>query len=87
MGAFIERARRLPGEKADADTGWVYPIPDETCVHGHDDDDGHIVECFRAGPSPRETFADGYVVNAILDAAIARCRAAAGSRSSRSRCG
>jgi hypothetical protein len=28
-----------------------------------------VVEAFRAGREPRETFRDGYVVNAILSAA------------------
>lgn len=28
----------------------------------------HFVECVRDGKGPRETFEDGYIVNAILDA-------------------
>jgi predicted dehydrogenase len=28
----------------------------------------HFVECFASGQTPRETFADGYVVNCVLDA-------------------
>jgi predicted dehydrogenase len=29
----------------------------------------HVIEAFRAGTPPRETFEDGVLVNAILDAA------------------
>jgi predicted dehydrogenase len=69
MRAFIERPAGYIGEKADADTGWVFPVPDETHVHGHDAMMQHVVEAFRSGTAPRETFEDGLIVNAILDAA------------------
>jgi predicted dehydrogenase len=69
LRAFIERPAGYIGEKADADTGWVFPVPDETHVHGHDAMMQHVVECFRTGTTPRETFRDGYVINAVMDAA------------------
>jgi predicted dehydrogenase len=69
MRAFIEQPAGYLAEKADADTGWVFPVPDETYVHGHDAMMGHMVESFRAGVAPWETFEDGLVVNQILDAA------------------
>ena len=69
LRAFIERPAGYIGEKADADTGWVFPVPDETHVHGHDAMMQHVIEAFRAGTPPRETFEDGAIVNAILDAA------------------
>jgi predicted dehydrogenase len=69
LRAFIERPAGYIGEKADADTGWVFPVPDETHVHGHDAMMQHVVESFRTGTEPRETFADGYAVNAVIDAA------------------
>lgn len=69
MRAFIERPAGYIGEKADAETGWVFPVPDETHVHGHDAMMQHVIEAFRAGTPARETFRDGYIVNAILDAA------------------
>lgn len=72
--AFIERAAGYLAEKADADTGWVFPIPDEVRVHGHDLMMADVVEAFRAGRSPQETFADGIAVNAILDAAYRSLR-------------
>ena len=55
-------------EKADAETGWVYPIPDEARVYGYTQEMRHFVDCFRDGTEPRETFVDGYIVNCALDA-------------------
>ncbi len=69
LRAFIERPAGYIGEKVDADTGWVFPVPDETHAHGHDAMMQHVVESFRGGTPPRETFRDGYVVNTIIDAA------------------
>jgi predicted dehydrogenase len=69
LRAFIERPAGYLGEKTDADTGWVFPVPDETHVHGHDAMMQDVIEAFRLGIAPRETFRDGYVVNMILDAA------------------
>jgi len=69
LRAFIERPAGYLGEKVDADTGWVYPVPNETYVHGHDAMMAEVVGAFREGRPPRETFADGLVVNQILDAA------------------
>jgi predicted dehydrogenase len=74
LRAFIERPAGYIGEKADADTGWIYPVPDETHVHGHDAMMQDVVEAFRAGTAPRETFRDGYIVNGILDAAYRSMR-------------
>jgi predicted dehydrogenase len=65
---FISNPAGYLMEKADADTGWVYPIPDEARVYGYMEEMRHFVECFRNGGEPRETFVDGYVVNAALDA-------------------
>jgi predicted dehydrogenase len=67
--AFIEVPAGYLVEKADADTGWVFPIQDEARVYGYHEEMRHFVECFVNGTQPRETFVDGYVVNCILDAA------------------
>ena len=72
--AFIERPAGYLGEKADAETGWVFPIPDEVRVHGHDAMMSDVIEAFRSGRPPRETFRDGYVVNGVLDAAYRSMR-------------
>ena len=69
--AFIEESAGYLMEKADAQTGWVFPIPDEARVYGYQEEMRHFVECFAGGATPRETFVDGYVVNCILDAAYA----------------
>jgi predicted dehydrogenase len=67
--AFIEESAGYLMEKADAETGWVFPIPDEARVYGYQEEMRHFVECFARGATPRETFVDGYIVNCILDAA------------------
>ena len=72
--AFIERPAGYLGEKADAETGWVFPVPDEVRVHGHDLMMADVIEAFRGGRAPSETFRDGYVVNAALDAAYRSMR-------------
>jgi predicted dehydrogenase len=69
LRAFIERPAGYLGEKVDADTGWVYPVPNETYAHGHDAMMADVVGAFRDGRPPQETFRDGLVVNEILDAA------------------
>jgi len=69
LRAFIERPAGYLGEKVDADTGWVYPVPNETYAHGHDAMMADVVSAFREGRQPQETFEDGLVVNSILDAA------------------
>ena len=77
LRAFIERPAGYLGEKADADTGWVFPVPDEPYAHGHDAMMRHVVESFRDGVTPRETFRDGFVVNTIIDAAYRSMRSGA----------
>jgi predicted dehydrogenase len=67
--AFIQESAGYLMEKADAETGWVFPIPDEARVYGYQEEMRHFVECFARGATPRETFVDGYIVNCILDAA------------------
>ena len=74
LRAFIGQPAGYIGEKADAETGWVFPVPDETYAHGHDAMMRHMVEAFCAGSEPRETFRDGYVVNSVLDAAYRSMR-------------
>jgi predicted dehydrogenase len=69
LRAFIEQPAGYLAEKADAQTGWVFPVPNETYAHGHDEMMAHMVEAYRAGVAPRETFHDGLAVNAVIDAA------------------
>jgi predicted dehydrogenase len=67
--AFIEESAGYLMEKADAATGWVFPIPDEARVYGYQEEMRHFVECYASGKQPREDFVDGYIVNSVLDAA------------------
>jgi predicted dehydrogenase len=66
--AFTRRGGGYLLEKADADSGWIFPVPDEARVYGYQAEMRHFVECVAAGQSPRETYADGLAVNRILDA-------------------
>lgn len=67
--AFLETPTGYVAEKTDADTGWVFPVAGEAHVHGYDAQFRHFVDAFRSGTTPTETFEDGYVVNAVVDAA------------------
>jgi predicted dehydrogenase len=55
-------------EKAETEKGWITPLPEEAFTYGYQAEMKHFVECVRDGKEPRETFEDGYIVNAILDA-------------------
>ena len=74
LKAFVERPAGYVVEKADAETGWVFPVPDEVRVHGHDLMMADVIDAFVTGRPPRETFRDGYVVNGVLDAAYRSMR-------------
>ena len=74
LKAFVERPAGYVVEKADAETGWVFPVPDEVRVHGHDLMMADVIDAFRSGRAPKETFLDGYIVNAVLDAAYRSLR-------------
>jgi len=56
-------------EKSDSDRGWIFPALDEARMYGYFGAMKHFVECFNSGIEPRETFADGYEVNRIMDSA------------------
>jgi predicted dehydrogenase len=69
MHAFTLKGSGYVVEKAEAETGWVFPCVDEARVYGYHEEMRHFVECVAEGKMPRETFEDGYVVNVILDTA------------------
>jgi predicted dehydrogenase len=54
-------------EKADVQAGWANLVTEE--VYGYHGAMRHFIECAAAGTMPHETFGDGYVVNAVIDAA------------------
>jgi predicted dehydrogenase len=55
-------------EKAETESGWLFPVGDEPSALGYDDMFADMLDAFEAKRAPVETFYDGYVVNAIMDA-------------------
>jgi hypothetical protein len=56
-------------EKAESQTGWLFPVGDEVGGLGYRDMFTDMLNALDHKAQPRETFYDGYVVNAIMDAA------------------
>ena len=55
-------------EKAETSAGWLFPVGDEASELGYTDMFSDMFGAMEAGRAPRETFYDGYVVNAVMDA-------------------
>lgn len=55
-------------EKAEGETGWLFPVGDEINELGYAHMFTDMLDALDAGRAPTETFYDGYVVNAIMDA-------------------
>lgn len=55
-------------EKAESERGWLFPVGDEVAELGYIDMFADMFDAIDAGRPPQETFYDGYVVNAIMDA-------------------
>jgi predicted dehydrogenase len=55
-------------EKAESESGWLFPVGDEAKELGYVDMFTDMFEAMEAGEEPKEDFYDGYVVNAIVDA-------------------
>ena len=64
-------------EKTESSAGWLFPVGDEVSELGYTDMFNDMFEAIDAGRAPMETFYDGYVVNAVMDA----CYRSAKSRS------
>lgn len=56
-------------EKAESNTGWLFPVGDELNELGYNHMFMDMFRSMEEKKDPKETFYDGYVVNAILDAA------------------
>ncbi len=56
-------------EKAESETGWLFPVGDEVGRLGYVEMFTDVLDALDTGNQPMETFYDGYVVNAIMDAA------------------
>ncbi len=61
-------------EKAESSAGWLFPVGDEVSELGYQDMFEDMFDALDAGRAPRETFYDGYVVNAVMDAAYRSAR-------------
>jgi predicted dehydrogenase len=56
-------------EKAEGDTGWLFPVGDEVGSLGYVEMFMDMFNSMDQGKAPMETFYDGYIVNTIIDAA------------------
>ena len=63
-------------EKAESASGWLFPVGDELSELGYVDMFTDMFNAMDEGRAPVETFYDGYVVNAVMDA----CYRSAASR-------
>ena len=61
-------------EKAEQDTGWLFPVGDEAGELGYTDMFNDMFAAMDEDRAPRETFWDGYVVNAVTDACYASAK-------------
>ena len=55
-------------EKAETEAGWLFPVGDEVAELGYVDMFTDMFDAMDEGRDPEETFYDGYVVNAVIDA-------------------
>ncbi len=55
-------------EKAEGETGWLFPVGDEVHELGYVDMFTDMLNALDNNAEPMETFYDGYIVNAIMDA-------------------
>lgn len=55
-------------EKAESNTGWLFPVGDELNELGYNHMFTDMFDAIDNKKQPAETFYDGYIVNAILDA-------------------
>ncbi len=62
-------------EKAETTAGWLFPVGDEISELGYVDMFSDMFRAIDEGVAPQETFYDGYVVNAIMDAAYRSAKA------------
>jgi len=61
-------------EKSESSSGWLFPVGDEVAELGYVDMFTDMFDSIDAGRAPRETFYDGYVVNAVMDAVYASAK-------------
>ncbi len=56
-------------EKLESTEGWLFPVGDEVSELGYVDMFTDMFNAIESGTAPMETFYDGYIVNAVMDAA------------------
>ncbi|MDN3202771.1 Gfo/Idh/MocA family protein [Algoriphagus sediminis] len=61
-------------EKSETDAGWQFPVGDEAAELGYVNMFLDQLEAFENSREPQETFYDGYIVNAVMDAAYASAK-------------
>ncbi|MBE7169624.1 MAG: Gfo/Idh/MocA family oxidoreductase [Williamsia sp.] len=61
-------------EKAESNSGWLFPVGDEVHDLGYSNMFSDMFDAIEGNKQPLETFYDGYIVNAIIDAAYASSR-------------
>ena len=64
-------------EKAESSQGWLFPVGDEVNELGYNHMFTDMFEAIEQNRPPAETFYDGYIVNAIIDAAYASAKSGA----------
>src|SRR5690625_3622883 len=69
-------------EKAETNKGWIFPVGDELHELGYNFMFTDMFDAMDKGTTPIETFYDGYVVNAIMDAAYQSAKSKKWGRSS-----
>ena len=55
-------------EKAESNSGWLFPVGDEVNDLGYNHMFTDMFKSWEEGREPAETFYDGYIVNAVIDA-------------------
>jgi predicted dehydrogenase len=66
--AFTSGEGGYVAEKAETASGWLFPVGDEVSELGYVDMFTDMFDALDEERQPRETFYDGFVVNAIIDA-------------------
>jgi len=61
-------------EKSETETGWLFPVGDEVHELGYTNMFGDMFDAIDSGRPPVETFLDGYIVNAVMDACYASAK-------------
>lgn len=65
---FSSGAGGYVAEKAETESGWLFPVGDEVHELGYPDMFTDMFNALDEQREPMETFYDGYVVNAVIDA-------------------